>query len=459
MQENITPGVKTLLGDPRRAIVKLSVPMIIGMLVQTFYNLVDGIWVAGLGSDALAAIGLFFPFFMVIISLATGIGIGGSSVLARKIGAKDRKGASNTAIHTILIGFLIGTVLTAVSLPFLKEIFSFIGAKGDVVKLSIDYARVLFGGAFVVFFTNIAGGILRGEGDTKRAMYAMILGSILNIILDPIFIYTMKMGVLGAAWATLLSMITSSILVGYWILVKRDTYVDIAFKNFKPSKDIIKKILRVGIPSSLAQLSMAAALFFLNVVIVKTAGGEGVAVFTSAWRIVMFGVVPLLGIATGTVAVVAAAYGAKDIEKLETGYLYAVKLGILIEMGVMVLIITFAPQITHLFTYSEGSAQISGELTNALRKLTFFLPTVPFGMITSSMFQGIGHGEKSLVVTILRTIIMQVLFAYFFALIFDLGLNGVWLGIVLGNVIAAGISFSWGRITVNQLKNKFQKNS
>jgi len=105
LQENITPGVKTLLGDPRRAIVKLSVPMIIGMLVQTFYNLVDGIWVAGLGSDALAAIGLFFPFFMVIISLATGIGIGGSSVLARKIGAKDRKGASNTAIHTILIVF------------------------------------------------------------------------------------------------------------------------------------------------------------------------------------------------------------------------------------------------------------------------------------------------------------------------------------------------------------------
>lgn len=454
MAEELTRGVKTLLGDPRKAVLKLSGPMIIGMLVQSLYNIVDGIWVAGLGSNALAAIGLFFPLFMVIISLATGIGVGGSSAISRKIGARDKKMADSAAVHTLVIGILIGILLSGVMLPFLKEIFTSMGIKGKVVQLVVSYARVLLGGAVLLVFTNIASGILRGEGDTKRAMYAMALGSGLNIILDPIFIYKLKMGVVGAAWATLTSISVTAVLMIFWLFIRKDTYVDIGFAHFRFNRRIVKEILRVGIPSSFAQLSMSLAMFVLNIIIVNAGGTDGVAVFTSTWRIMMLGIVPLLGIAIGVTSVTGAAYGAKDVDKLKIGYLYGIRFGFTIELGVVALVMLLAPQLSYLFTYSKAAAHISGDLIRALRWLVWFLPSVPFGMLTSSMFQGIGHGEKSLAVTILRTIILQVFFSYLFGISLRFGLVGVWWGIVLGNVTATTIAFAWGRLTVERLKKQ-----
>ena len=455
MEENLTRGVKTLLGDPKKAVLKLSGPMIIAMLVQALYNIVDGIWVAGLGSNALAAIGLFFPLFMVIISLAVGIGIGGSSAISRKIGAKNKKMADSSASHTLLIGFIIGILLSCSMFPFLEEIFTSIGAKGEVLRSVVSYGRILVGGALILVFSNISTGILRGEGDTKRAMYAMILGSGLNIFLDPIFIYKFKLGIVGAAWATLTSISITSFLMIYWLFIKKDTYVDIKFISFKFNIGIIKEILRVGIPSSFAQLSMSLTMIILNIIIVKAGGTDGIAVFTSAWRIIMLGIVPLLGIAIGVTAVTASAYGAKNINKLKIGYFYGIKFGIIIEAGIVILVIILAPQLSYLFTYSKGAVHISGDLVKAFRSLVWFLPAVPFGMLTSSMFQGIGHGEKALAVTFFRTIIMQVFFSYLFGILLKFGLTGIWWGIVLGNVIAATIGFTWGEFTIKKLKTKF----
>lgn len=454
MVEELTRGVKTLLGDPKKAVLSLSGPMIIGMLVHSLYNVVDGIWIAGLGSDALAAIGLFFPIFMVIVSLATGIGVGGSSAISRKIGAKDKEMADSAAMQTLLIGLIIGILLSSVMLPFLKEIFACIGAKGRVIRLSIDYARVLVSGAVTLVFTNIASGILRGEGDTKRAMYAMVLGSGLNIVLDPIFIYKLKMGVVGAAWATFTSVCVTSGLMIFWLFVKKDTYVHIGFIPFRFNSGIVKEILRVGVPSSFALLSMSLAMFVLNSIIVKAGGTDGIAVFTSAWRILMLGTVPLLGIAMGVTTVTGANYGAKDIYRLEVGYLYGIRLGFIIEFGIVALVMVLAPQLSYLFTYSKGAAHISGDLIKAFRCLVWLLPSVPFGMLTSALFRGIGRGENSLAVTILRTIVMQVFFGYLFGITLGFGIVGVWWGMVLGNIMGAAIAFVWGRITIEGLKKQ-----
>ena len=452
MPEKITSGVKTLLGDPKKAILKLSGPMIIGMLVQSLYNIADGIWVAGLGSDALAAIGLFYPVFMGIIAFAIGISVGGSSAISRKIGAKDKSKADSAAIHTLLLGAVVGVVLTAALFPFLKEIFLSTGARGNVITMVLKYSRILVAGTAIIVFTNIGTGILRGEGDMKRAMYAMIVGSGLNIALDPIFIYTFKMGVVGAAWATLISICITATLLIFWLFIKKDTYVNIHFTGFAFEKSITKEILRVGIPSSFSQLSMSVAMFILNAIIVKVGGTGGIAVFTSAWRIMMFGVIPLVGIAIGVTAVTGAAYGAKDIDKLDTAYLYGIKMGVLMETAGAILILIFAHPLAFLFTYSKSAASISKNLVAAFRILVWFLPGVPLGMLTSSMFQGIGKGENSLAITIFRTLIMQVFFAYLFGVILKFSLVGVWWGIVSGNVIAAAIGFLWGRLTINSLR-------
>ncbi|USS39879.1 MATE family efflux transporter [Thermococcus aggregans] len=459
MSEKMTKGVQILRGDPKKAILKLSIPMMVGMFVQTIYNLADGIWVSGLGPNALAAVGLFFPVFTGIIALAAGLGIGASSAIARRIGARDKEGADNVAVHAVILSLLLGVVIPLTMLPTIDSLFRSMGARGEAVELAIDYARVLLIGAFVAVFNNVGNGILRGEGDANRAMLAMVLGSGLNILLDPIFIYTLGFGVVGAAYATLLSMVVTAIFIAYWLFIKGDTYVDVTLEDFSPSWEILKDILRVGLPASLSQLSMSIAMFFLNRVAITAGGENGVAVFTSAWRVTMLGIVPILGMATATTAVTGAAYGERNIEKLETAYLYAIKLALMIELGVVAFIIIFASQVAYLFTYSETAQAIKPGLISALKTLPIFLVLTPFGMMTSAMFQGIGEGEKSLVLTIFRTLIMQVGFAYTFVHYTGLGLRGVWLGIVIGNMVAAITGFTWGRLRIRALKRAFQESA
>ena len=456
-ETNSTRGVKTLLGDPKKAIRKLSGPMIIAMLVQTLYNIVDGIWVAGLGSGSLAAVGLFFPVFMIIISLASGISVGGSSAISRKIGAKDKRLADTAAGHTLFMGIVIAVIITITVLPLLRTIFLSMGTENSVVDLIKSYGQIIISGTIILVFNNIASGILRGEGDTKRVMYAMGLGSILNIILDPIFIYTLNMGINGAAWATLVSMFTTSMLAFYWLFIKKNTYISFHFNFLKFNKKILKDILRVGVPASLAQMSMAFAIFILNAFIIKSDGTDGVAVFTSAWRIIMIGMVPLIGISIGVTAVTGAAFGAKNPKKLATGYFYGIKMGFLIEILIVSLIFIFASQLTYLFTYSKDTVHISGSLIKTLRQLVWFLPTVPLGMLTSSMFQGIGKGENSLIITIMRTLVFQVLFSWFLGIKMGYGLSGICWGVVSGNITASLIAVSWGQITVHRLKLKIAK--
>ncbi len=453
-EKNSTKGVETLLGDPKKAIRRLSGPMIIAMFVQTLYNIVDGIWVAGLGSDKLAAVGLFFPVFMIILSLASGISVGGSAAISRKIGAKDKRLADTAAGHTLFMGIVIAVLITVSILPLLRNIFLSMGAETGVVDLVADYGKIILSGTIILVFNNIASGILRGEGDTKRVMYAMGLGSILNIILDPIFIYTLKLGINGAAWATLVSMFITSLLAFYWLFIKKNTFISFHFRVLKFNGKIIKEILRVGIPASLMQFSMAAAIFILNAFIVKTDGTDGVAVFTSAWRIIMLGLVPLIGISIGVTAVTGAAFGAKKPKKLASGYFYGIKMGFFIELIIVSLIFIFAAQLSYLFTYSKDTVHISGSLIKTLRQLIWFLPFVPMGMLTSSMFQGIGKGENSLVLTIMRTLVFQLIFGWLLGIKLGYGLPGICWGVVVGNITASLIAVSWGQIMMKKLRLK-----
>ena len=428
--------------------------MMAAMLVQSAYNVVDAVWVSGLGQGALAAVGLFFPFFMGLMALATGIGVGGSAAISRRIGAKDRAGASNTALHTFAVGLVLAALLSLVFTPLSARIFRGMVVEATTGVLAAGYAQVLFGGAVVLFFSNIGVAVLRGEGDARRAMYAMLTGSVLNIGLDPLFIYGLGLGVVGAAWATLVSQSVSALIVLFWLFLRRNTFVELHLSSFHLRLSILGEILRVGIPASLSQLSMSLTAFALNWILLRVGGEAGVAVFTSGWRIVTVGTIPLLGMATGVTATCGATYGARDAGKLRQAYFYAVRFGFVMELAVAGTMAVLAPYLALLFTYSEGSAPLRPHLVVFLRWMTIFLPTVPFGMFTSAMFNGIGKGERALLVTILRTLVLQVLGAYGMAMLGGLGVSGVWWGMIMGNVLAGFVAFSWGHRTVSQLQRE-----
>ena len=165
----------------------------------------------------------------------------------------------------------------------------------------------------------------------------------------------------------------------------------------------------------------------------------------------MFGKLPLIGMATAVTAVTGAAYGGKDIKKIEIAYLYSVKIGLLMEVFVSLFVFIFAPQIASVFTQSEGGIRILKDLTSFLRITSLFYPLVAFGMFSSAMFQGTGKGINSLIVTLFRTIVMTVPFAYLFALVFNIGLNGAWWGLVAGNILGSITAFIWAKIYINKL--------
>jgi len=443
-------GVKTLLGDPQRAIIELSFPMIAAMSIQTLYNLVDAFWVSGLGADALAGIGFVYPFFFLAMALSNGLGVGTSSALSRRIGAQDKIGADNVAVHSIIIMVLLAIAYTIPLVAFSGDLFLLIGA-GKTVDMAVAYGQVIFAGSIFLFFTNVGNAILRGEGDTRRAMYAMALGAGLNIILDPLFIYTLGMGIAGAAWATLLSLGITSLVMLDWLLLKKDTYVSFVFRDFSGNKEIVRDILGVGLPSSVMQLSMSFTTLILTVIIVIAGGTDGVAVFSTGWRVESMAVLPAIGIATAVVPVCGAAFGARSFGKIHIAHIYAIKIGLIIETVIAVATFVWAPQIAAVFTQAETAVHIAPDLTLFLRIVCLFYPAISFGMLSASVFQGTGKGVNALLVTLLRTIILTPLLGSIFAFIFGWGLVGIWWGLAMANIIGTSVAFVWVRLYIRGL--------
>lgn len=440
-----TEGVNILLGDPRKAVVKLSIPTIVAMSVQTIYSLTDTFWVSGLGADALAAIGFAFPFYVIQMALTGGLGVGGGAAISRRIGARDKAGADNVAVHTLVIMLISTVALTVLGLAIIKDLFIYSGA-GRTTGLGVEYARVIFAGSFAFFFTNIANSILRSEGDSKRAMRSMILGSGLNIVLDPIFIYTLGLGVAGAALATVISFAISGLLMFYWFFIKKDTYISFRFHSFKFNKLIVRDIFRVGIPSSIEQLALALTALIMNFVIATVGGTDGVAVYATAWRVTSIAVSPLIGVSIAVVSVSGAAFGEKDFKKAQNTLIYAIEIGFLVEMIIAAIVYFFAPDIAAVFTHTENAARIAPELTRLLKIMTIFYPVVAFGMLSGSLFQGAGKGTSALAATLLRSLVMTLFFSLLFAFVLDWGLLGVWWGLVVGTVIGSIITFVWAQV-------------
>lgn len=447
-----TAGVKILVGDPKAAVRKLALPMIVAMTLLGLYNVVDAFWVSGLGSDALAAIGFVFPFYFVALGLAHGLGVGGGSAISRRIGADDKAGADRVAIHLLVMMGVAALLFTIFFYFAADSIFILIGA-GSAAGIATEYGKIIFLGSFFIFFTNVAYAILRGEGDAKRAMYAMGVSSILNIILDPILIYTFNWGIAGAAWATIFSIFISSLVMFYWMVIKKDTYVSFNLRGFTPDKSVIRDILGVGLPASVQQISMAFTMLILNLIIIMVSDTDGVAVYSVGWRLVSIAVTPLIAISTAVVSVAGAAYGSHIYKNTEIAHLYATKLGLIIGLCISAVTFIFAPQIAAVFTLSEASAHIAPDLIIFLRVICLFFPIVTFGMFSSSLFQGTGKGMYALSVTILRTIILAPLFVWLFAVTFGWGLIGVWWGLLAGNTIGSGVAFIFARVYTKRLIN------
>lgn len=451
-KENNKNNISIITGDPKKAIRKLSWPIMVSMLVTFAYNLADTIWVAGLGTESLAALGFFMPIFLIIIGLGNGIGAGANSLIARSIGAKDKKKADNTAIHGLLITLIISIIAPIILIFFLNDILLLMGA-ASVASLTAEYARVILAGLIVLLFSSVGASILRSEGDVNRAMNVMVITAVLNIIIDPIFIYILNLGLAGAAYATLLSSFISAFIIFYWLIIKKDTYLNLSKESFNFDLGIIKEIVFIAIPATSEIIIFSIVSLVINFMLSFIAGPLGVAVYTAGWRIVNLAMIPHMGLGTATLTVVGAAYGARKFKKLITTYNYSVKFGLSISIVSSIIIFVFAPQIAMIFSYSETN--LIPAISDFLRILSIFCIALPLGILSSSTFQGLGKAFISLTLTIQRALVFEIIFMYIFAFVLNMGTAGIWWGLSLGGLVGYLVSYIYTKIYLREVKKVY----
>ena len=443
-------NVEMITGDPKKAINKLSIPIIASMFLIFANNIIDSIWVAGLGAEPLAALGYVTPLFMIMVGFGNGLGAGGNSLISRYIGAEDKHSANNAAIHNLILSFIVSIIITVLFLTFLKPLLVLMGAS-SVLDYAMEYAFIIFAWTFGLLVPPIVGGAFRAEGDIKRATVPIALAAIINMILDPIFIYVLNMGIAGAAWATAIGPFISLLLMFYWIFVKKDTYLSYSRKDFHNNFKMYKDILVVGIPASLEQLVLSVLTIFVNYMLTIVSGPTSVAVYTAGWRIVNIGMLPAIGVGTAAISVAGVAYGARKYENLRVTARYAVKVALIASIIVCIILYVFANQIALIFSYSENSAGLAPLIAGFLQIMCLFILYVPFGASAGNVFQGVGKGTISFFLTTFREFILVLIFAYLLGFTFHMGEFGIYSGMVLGGGIGSLICYACIELYINKL--------
>jgi putative MATE family efflux protein len=445
-------SVDSMLQNPKKALIGMSIPLIISLLITSFYNLIDAAWVSGLGADALAGVGFFTPIFMILIGFGNGLGSGAAFAISKYLGEDNKQKADNASIHSIIIDIIVSIAITIMLLIFLNPILNAMGA-GQTISYATDYGVIILLGSIFIILSNAFYGIFRGEGDTKRPMYAMIASAILNMVLDPIFIYTLNLGVRGAAIATIISAIFVILILVYWFYVKKDTYLKPNMANFNFKKNISVDIVKVGIPASIQLLNNAFFAAVFSALLTFVGSTDSVAVYSTGWRIVTIGTTPLLAIGTALISVIAANYGARNYRNIQVAHRYAMKISIVIAVIVAIMTNVFAGDIASVFASSGSSVRIAPELTSFLAWIVIYYPTMAVGVASTYVFQGIGKGITAMFQTIMRETGFTIFFAVLLGVVLGYGVWGAWMGIVLGEVVSNNITMIWADWKIKKLIN------
>ena len=453
-----TEDIDLIVNHPKKAINKLALPIIISYLFMMMNNIIDGIWVSGLGPHPLAAVGFVTPLFLALVGFANGLGAGSNSLIARCIGAEDYHKAGNSAIHSIMLSIIMTIISTIIILILLKPLLLIMGA-GEVINETMSYGTIVIGGIFSVFLPAMMAAIFRAQGEVKRASYPLILTAIINMILDPIFIYTLGWGIAGEAFATVLAGTLAALPMVYWMFVKQDSFLKVKMSEYKTDFSIYMDILVVGIPASLEQFIISFVSILMNYWLTVLSGTLAVAAYTATWRLVSIGMSPLIGIGVAALTVGGAAYGARNLTNLKTALNYGIKLGMISSIIVSSFFFIFANPLSFIFSYSADSAVLASSIVEALRILCFFILLMPFGILAGNIFQSMGKGTISLMLTILRSFIMEVIFAGLFAFVFAWGVVGVYAGLVCGMSVGCILGYIYINYYLNKHKDYFTQDS
>ena len=431
--------VETFINNPQKAVWTLTVPMLLGMIVQYFYSLTDTFFVSKISTDAIAAMQFNLPFVFFAISICFGMGIGITAIISQALGAKNVHRANNAAEHAVLMGVVLGIFISGISIIFRYPIFKLLGAPENIIGLAVQYFEIIIFG----FIFNILGvffrSIMSGEGDAKTPVRFMIIGTLINIALDPLFIFVFKLGIAGAAWATITAQFVVTILYSIFFFVKKDSLVQFKFSDFSFSWEIIGTTFKIGFPASLSMVIMSFGQMLYNRIVVYF-GSDAVAAVGIGMRLDQLFFLPIMGLAGSLITLIGMFFGAKRIDLVRSTWLYVIKCGEILAVSFGLLFYFISPYFMKMFT--TDPAIIETGITY-VRYVVFAYPFIVVGMISGRVFQGLGNGIPGLALTTLRIAIIILPLALLFTRVFDWGINGVFLAQVISSFISSIIAYFW----------------
>ena len=441
--------LQSFLDNPSKSMWSLAIPIIAGMGIQTLYSLVDMFFIGKLGGDAIAAVAFNMPIFFFVMGLSFGLGNGVTASIARFIGAEDKKNADNSAEHALVFAFIISTVLTLLGLFYGEQILIFMGCTQEILPLAWDYLKVSCYGISFGIFSGFFRSILAGEGEMKLPMLVAGLGTVLNTILDPIFIFYLEYGVAGAAWATTISQILVWCIFVYMLFIKNHTYIRFKLKDFSPSSYIILDIVKVGIPVSMSMVVMALGQLFFNRLLINFST-SAVAAYQIGGRIDMLVFLPIFGIASALTTIIGMYYGANEIDKIKYISWYGIKTSLAITTACSIILFIFAPSVIGIFTTEKIIQDIS---IYYLRTISILFPFISIGLTIGRILQGLGTGMPSLIITIIRVIGVAGPLAYYFTFILNKPVEWIWYSMLISGIFATIISITWITLAFKKLSN------
>ena len=421
-------------GNETKLIVLFAVPMLIGNVFQQFYNMVDS-WVVGnfVGTEALAAVGASFPVVFLMVALVMGVSMGSNVLIAQYYGAKKFDRVRAAIETTYIVIFWASLFLTALGLLAVVPILRLLRVPDEIMGSAAAYLRIIFTGLFFTYGYNGVGAILRGLGDSRTPLYMLVISTVLNIVLDLLFVLAFGWGVAGVAWATVLAQAVS--FIGSLVYLNRThELLRTNFSKLRFDKDIFTASLRIGLPSGLQQTLVSLGLMFMSA-IVNGFGTGAMAGFSAASRIDSFVSMPAMNVAMALSTFVGQNMGAKKPERVRRGFRAALLIGVGITAVLVALLLIAGKRIVGIFSDDQEVIRIGAQYLSVVAPFHFAF-TVMF--ITNGVIRGAGEAMVPLFSTLVAMWLVRVPAAALFSLWW--GLVGVWWSMPTGWLIGMGIS-------------------
>ncbi len=390
---------------------KLAIPASVGTLFQTLYNIVDTFYSGLISPEALSALSKSFPIYFIIVATSIGVTVGGTSLIGNSIGEKNEKNASYYFTHIIIYGLLISVFITFIGLYFSEKVFNLMGSTEEITNLGLQYTNIMFYGSFLFFLVVSLNSLLHAEGDTKTYRNVLILSFLLNIILNPIlifgFLFIPAMGMMGIGLSTIIAQLIAFLIILFKVL-QNPRVKKITIEYFNVKFTFLKNIFFQSMPISIAICGYAVAATFIFTYVGQTSE-LAVAGYGAATRIEQVVLLPILGINTAIISIIAQNFGANNFDRVKETYFVSIKYGLILMVFSGILVYLTADIVPRFFSSNEVVLEYGRRY---LKIAAFILPAYPIFFLSNGFFMGLKKSNYAMVNNMMRNVLVPICVFY-----------------------------------------------